>query len=390
MSTSRTVFHDLGTTVFETMSRLAEAHGAVNLGQGFPDEGGPAEIVEEARRWLGEESNQYPPMAGLPVLRRAIAAHELAHYDLERDPQGEVLVTSGATEALGACILALVAPGDEVLVFEPLYDSYLPMIRRAGGVPVPVRLAAPAFALDAEALRRAASPRTRMILINDPQNPAGKAWSEAELAAVAAVAEERDAVLVCDEVYEHLVFDGRRHTPLAQRAALRGRALKIGSAGKIFSMTGWKVGWVTGPASLVGVVARAHQYLTFTTPPNLQAAVALGLARCGPWVEELTRALERKRDHLARGLGERGFRVLSAGGTYFLNVDLRGTPWEGRDDDFCRDLTERRGVTAIPLRAFYAEGPERSVVRFCFAKRYEVLDEALRRLELSARATEGA
>lgn len=383
MRAPNTVFAGLGTTIFETMSRLAEAHGAINLGQGFPDEGGPAEVVARAREHLETGNNQYPPMAGLPALREAIARHELGHYALARDPKTEVLVTSGATEALAACILGLVSPGDEVVVFEPLYDCYVPMIRRAGGVPVPVRLSPPDFRLDLDALAAALSPRTRVILVNDPQNPAAKVWTEAELAALARAAEEHDAILVCDEVYEHLVFDGVRHRPLAGRDEVRGRTLKVGSAGKIFSMTGWKVGWVTGPAELVSVVARAHQYLTFTTPPNLQAGVAYGLDHCADWVGELTRALERKRDHLARGLGALGFRVLPAAGTYFLNLDLSGGEWAGRDDAFCRHLTEVRGVTAIPLSAFYVSEPQRDVVRLCFAKRVEVLDRALERLALT-------
>lgn len=375
-----TIFASLGTTIFETMSRLAEAHGAINLGQGFPDEGGPPGVIDEAARYLREGNNQYPPLAGLPALREAIARHEQRCYGLARDPKSEVIVTSGATEALAAALLALVEPGDEVIVFEPLYDSYVPMILRAGGVPVPIRLHAPAFSLDPAELRRKLSDKTRVILVNDPQNPAGKAWTDAELQAVAAAALDADAIVLCDEVYEHLVFDGRRHTPIASLPDLGPRTLKIGSAGKVFSMTGWKVGWITGPAALCSVVAKAHQYLTFTTPPNLQAGVAWGLDHASEWVEELTRSLESKRDHFGAGLRAAGLEVLPSGGTYFLNVDLAGTPWAGRDAEYCRDLTERRGVAAIPLCAFYLTTPPRDVVRFCFAKKRAVLEAALERL----------
>ena len=375
-----TIFASLGTTIFETMSRLAEQHAAINLGQGFPDEGGPAEVVERAAAFLREGNNQYPPLAGLLSLREAIARHEERCYGLARDPKGEVIVTSGATEALAASLLALVQPGDEVIVFEPLYDSYVPMILRAGGVPVPIRLHAPEFSLDAGELGRKLSDKTRVILVNDPQNPAGKAWTAAELQAVASAALDVDAIVLCDEVYEHLVFDGRRHTPIAALPEMGPRTLKVGSAGKVFSMTGWKVGWVTGPAALCSVVAKAHQYLTFTTPPNLQAGVAWGLDHASGWVDELRRSLEHKRDHFGAGLRAAGAKVLPSGGTYFLNVDLAGTPWAGRDADYCRDLTERRGVAAIPLSAFYVASPPRDVVRFCFAKRRAVLDAALERL----------
>jgi aspartate/methionine/tyrosine aminotransferase len=379
-----TVFAGLGTTIFESMSRLAETHRAINLGQGFPDEGGPSGVVEEARSFLLAGNNQYPPMAGLVTLREAIARHEDRCYGLTRDPKTDVLVTSGATEALASALLGLVSPGDEVIVFEPLYDSYVPIIRRAGGVPVPVRLEPPSFRLDPAALARAVSERTRVILINDPMNPAAKAFDRAELEAVVRVADSADAIILCDEVYEHLVY-GREHVPIATLPGAGDRTLKVGSAGKIFSMTGWKVGWLTGPAALVSVVARAHQYLTFTTPPNLQAGVAWGLDNASAWVDELTRTLGEKRDKFAAGLTKLGMSVLPATGTYFLNVSLHGTEWEGRDAEYCRHLTEHRGVAAIPLSAFYVGEPVRDVVRFCFAKRYEVLDGALARLAHAAR-----
>lgn len=378
--TPTTVFAGLGTTIFESMSRLAEQHRAINLGQGFPDEGGPAAVVEEARAYLLSGNNQYPPMAGLVALRESIARHEKRHYALDRDPKTDVLVTSGATEALATSLLGLVSPGDEVVVFEPLYDSYVPIIRRAGATPVPVRLQPPDFHLDEAALTRAVTHKTRVILVNDPQNPAAKAFDRSELTAIVRAASAVDAVILCDEVYEHLVFGSREHVPIATLDGAKERTLKIGSAGKIFSMTGWKVGWITGPAELVSVVARAHQYLTFTTPPNLQAAVAWGLDNAGDWVRNLTTELEKKRDHFDAGLRKLEMRPLPATGTYFLNVDLTNTEWAGRDAECCRFLTECRGVAAIPLSAFYVGEPTKDVIRFCVAKRYEVLDAALERL----------
>lgn len=380
MRTPTTVFSELGTTIFETMSRLAEAHKAINLGQGFPDEPGPSAVVERAAEYLRNGNNQYPPMPGILPLREAIARHERDHWGLERDPQGEVIVTSGATEALAACLLAIVSPGDEVIVFEPLYDSYVPIIRRAGGVPVPVRLEAPDFALDTSALARALTLRTRAILINDPANPAAKCFTRPELEAIARFCKEADLLVISDEVYEHLVFDGAKHTPLSTLEETRDRSLKIGSAGKIFSMTGWKVGWITGPRALTSIVSRAHQYLTFTTPPNLQAGVAWGLDHERAFIAQQTKTLQHKRDHFTQGLRRAGLRVLPAQGTYFVNVDLSGTDWAGRDQEYCRHLTEHVGVAAIPLSAFYVHDPPKSTVRFCVAKRYEVLDAALERL----------
>jgi aspartate/methionine/tyrosine aminotransferase len=380
MREPRTNLATLGTTIFETMSRLAEAHGAVNLGQGFPDEGGPTSVVEEARRFLLQGNNQYPPMVGLLALRQAIAQHEAQHYGLVRDPATEVLVTSGATEALSAAILALVEPGDRVVVFEPLYDSYVPMIRRAGGVVVPLRLEPPDFAFGEELVTKLRASGAKLILLNDPQNPSAKAFTRDELAAIAAAARELDAFVLSDEVYEHLVFDDRPHIPIATLPDAAERTLKVGSAGKVFSMTGWKVGWLTGPARLVRAVARAHQYLTFTTPPNLQSAVAHGLVHEAPWIGALRASLQRKRDHLARGLTAAGMRVLPCAGSYFLDVDLSGTEWAGRDEEYARDLVEHRRVASIPLAPFYVDEPRRDLVRFCFAKRYEVLDAALERL----------
>jgi aspartate/methionine/tyrosine aminotransferase len=375
------IYAALGTTIFETMSRLAEAHGAINLGQGFPDETAPREVLDRACEAILTGSNQYPSMHGLPALRKAVAAHEARHWNLARKWDEEIVVTSGATEALAASLLAYVSEGDEVIVFEPLYDAYVPLIRRAGGRPVPVRLEPPGWRLDTPALTRALSPKTRAILLNDPLNPAAKVYELSELEAIAALAQAADLIVIVDAVYEHLTFDGRKHIPLASLPGMIERTLKIGSAGKIFSATGWKVGWVTGPAELVRIVAKAHQFLTFTTPPNLQAAVAYGLDEWDAWITGLKRPMQEKRDHLAHGLVGAGMRVMPAEGTYFLNASLAGTAWAGKDAEYCRHITETARVAAIPLSAFYIDKPEASTVRFCFAKRPEVLDGAIERLK---------
>jgi len=375
------VFAALGTTIFDIMSRLADANSAINLGQGFPDETGPREILAKAADAILSGNNQYPPMAGIAALRQAIAAHEKRHWTLDRVWNEEVVVTSGATEALAACILAFVSPGDEVIIFEPFYDAYLPLIRRAGGIAVPVRLEAPDWRLDERALRQALSPRTKALLLNDPLNPAAKVYDASELRLIADIAREADLVAIVDAVYEHLTFDDRPHIPLASLPGMNARTLKIGSAGKIFCVTGWKVGWITGPSDLIKLVAKAHQFLTFTTPPNLQAAVAYGLDEWDGWLSGLKNQMQEKRDHLAAGLAAAGMKVLPAQGTYFLNVSIEGTNWKGRDADYCRHITEHSRVAAIPLSAFYVDDPEASTVRFCFAKKFEVLDEAIRRLK---------
>lgn len=378
------VYASLGTTIFEVMSRMAEEHGAINLGQGFPDETMPRPLLEKAGEEILTGSNQYPSMLGLPALRKAVAAHEARHWDLKRRWEDEVVVTSGATEALAAAILAFVGEGDEVIVFEPLYDAYVPLIRRAGGRAVPVRLSPPGWKLDAAALKRAVTPKTRALLLNDPLNPAAKVYELSELEAIAAVAQEADLLAIVDAVYEHLTFDGRPHIPLARLPGMMSRTLKIGSAGKIFSATGWKVGWVTGPAELVKLVAKAHQFLTFTTPPNLQAAVAHGLDHWDAWLSGLKSTMQEKRDHLARGLAGAGMHVIPAEGTYFLSASLAGTKWAGRDAEYCKHITEHARVAAIPMSAFYVDKPEASTVRFCFAKKPEVLDGAIARLRAAA------
>ncbi|BAE49498.1 Aspartate/tyrosine/aromatic aminotransferase [Paramagnetospirillum magneticum AMB-1] len=374
------IFSSLGTTIFETMSRLAQAHGAVNLGQGFPEGLEPADVVARAAEALVAGPNQYPSMMGTPDLRQAIARHERRFYGTELDPMAEVMVTSGATEALADCLFGLIEPGDEVVLIEPLYDSYLPIIRRAGGIPKLVRVEPPHWDLPRETLAAAFSPRTKLMILNTPMNPSGKVWSRDEMAFVAGLLERFDAYCVCDEVYEHLVYDGRRHLPLMTLPGMRERCLKIGSAGKIFSLTGWKVGWVVAAPDLLAPLAKVHQYLTFATPPNLQSAVAWGLDKEDSYYDGLAAMLAERRDRLAEGLRGVGFEVMAAGGSYFLTADFRPLGFAGDDDDFCRHITEKAGVAAIPISTFYQGGDVDHFARFCFAKTESAIDEAVMRL----------
>ncbi len=369
------------TTVFTVMSALAAEYGAINLGQGFPDSEGPEDIRRVAAEAVITGPNQYPPMLGLPELRQAIAAHDRRFYGLEVDWQTETMVVSGATEALAACFLGLIEPGDEVVAIEPLYDSYLPMIRRAGGMPRLVRMEPPQWALPREALARAFTPNTKLLVLNSPHNPSGKVFDPEELAVLADLVSGSDAVAVCDEVYEHLVFDDHRHCPLITLPEMRGRCVRIGSIGKTFSATGWKVGTVTAAPPLLSAVAKAHQFLTFTTPPNLQRAAAFGLGKDDAFFAGLAADLASRRDRLAAGLEAAGFSVLPAAGGYFLTADIRAVGFSGDDDAFCRELTVAAGVTAVPVSAFYgADGPPH-FARFCFCKRPEVLDQASARLQ---------
>lgn len=375
------ILSGLPTTIFEEMSRLAREHQAVNLGQGFPDDPGPLDVREKAAEAIVSGWNQYPPMMGLPELRNAVAAHYARWQDLDLDPDREIMVTSGATEALAGALLALIEPGDEVVLFEPMYDAYLPLVRRAGGVPRFVTLQPPHFALTEEALAAAFSPKTKVVLFNNPLNPTGTVFPDAQLDLLAKFCVRFDAIALCDEVWEHIVFDGLRHAPLIAREGMRERTVKIGSAGKIFNLTGWKVGFVCAQPAILKTLAKAHQFLTFTTPPNLQAAVAYGLAKEDAFFEGLRADLQRSRDRFADGLARLGFSVIPTQGTYFLNIDTGG------EDDvaFCRRLVTEHGVAAIPVSAFYAERAVRNVVRFCFAKRDETLDAALDRLAGVAR-----
>ena len=373
------VFADLPTTVFEVMSRLARETGAVNLGQGFPDDPGPLDVREKAADAVVSGWNQYPPMMGLPELRHAVAAHYRHWQGMDYDPETEVMVTSGATEGLAGALMALIEPGDEVVLFEPLYDAYLPLVRRAGGVPRFVTLTPPHFRMDEAALAAAFSPRTRVVLLNNPLNPTATIFPDDDLALLASFCRRFDAVALTDEVWEHVVFDGRRHRPLASLPGMRERTVKVGSAGKIFNLTGWKVGFVCAAPDLMRVLAKAHQFLTFTTPPNLQSAVAYGLAKDDAYFEGLRADLGRSRDRFTAGLADLGFQVIPSAGTYFLNVDIAAL---GETDDvaFCQRLVREHGVAAIPVSAFYSEGAVRTVVRFCFAKRDATLDAALDRL----------
>lgn len=382
MKTGNSILSSYGTTIFEVMSRLAEEHRAVNLGQGFPDDSGPADVVAEAQRYLAEGWNQYPSMMGLPALRQAVAAHAKRFYGLDVDWAREVMVTSGATEALAACLFGLLEPGDEAVLFQPLYDSYVPIIRCAGAVPRFVALdPAKGWSFTRESLEAAFGPKTKLVVLNNPLNPAAKVWTEAELRVLAEVVVKHDAYVVCDEVYEHLVFDGRRHVPLMALPGMRERCLRIGSAGKTFSLTGWKVGYVTGAPGLMQPVAKAHQFLTFTTPPNLQSAVALGLGKEDAYFTGLAGSMQAKRDRLSAGLRAAGLTVLPAEGTYFLIADIGAHLRDGEDDQaFAKRLTVEAGVTTIPVSAFYETDAPRHLVRFCVCKRDEVLDAGLERL----------
>jgi N-succinyldiaminopimelate aminotransferase len=374
------IFADLPVSVFEVMSRLAREHDAVNLGQGFPDDPGPEGVRRRAAEAVVGGWNQYPPMLGLPELRQAIVAHYRLWQGLEFDAETEVMVTSGATEAIAGALLALIEPGDEVVLFQPLYDAYLPLVRRAGGVPRFVRLEPPHWRFTEDMLARAFSPKTRVVLFNNPLNPTGTVYAREDLELLARFCARHDAVAICDEVWEHVVFDGKRHQPLIGLPGMRERCVKIGSAGKIFSLTGWKVGFVCAAAPLLRVLAKAHQFITFTTPPNLQAAVAYGLGKADEYFIGMRRDFQRSRDRFADGLRALGFPLLDAHGTYFLNIDLRPLGLNEDDETFCKRLVAEHKVAAIPVSAFYAAEPITSVVRFCFAKRDQTLDAALDRL----------
>ncbi len=371
-----------GTTIFTIMSALAVQHNAINLGQGFPDTEGPADIVQAAADALGDQRNQYPPLTGLPELRGAVAAANKRFYGLDIDPVAGVCVTSGATEAITACLMALLNPGDEVVLIEPLYDTYLPVVQMLGAVARLVRLEPPLWELPREALAAAFGPKTKLLLLNSPMNPTGKVFTRDELDFIAGLLRQHDAYAVCDEVYEHLVFRGATHIPLMTLPGMGERSLRIGSAGKTFSLTGWKVGYVSGPPALISLVAKAHQNLTFTTAPNLQRAVALGLAKPDAYFAALADGLQAGRDLLEAGLQRLGFLTLPAQGSYFITADFTALGYAGDDVAFARTITAEAGVAAIPVSAFYAEGGPRSYVRFAFCKQPAVLEEALRRLEV--------
>jgi aspartate/methionine/tyrosine aminotransferase len=386
VKTGNATLSGYGTTIFEAMSALAREHAAVNLGQGFPDDRGRLDLRHAAADFVVDGHNQYPPMMGMAALRQAVAAHDRRCYGLEVDWQTEVLVTSGATEALFDCFLGLLEPGDEVVVLEPAYDTYVPVIRRLGAIPRAVRLVPPAWTLPREELAAAFTPRTKLLVLNSPMNPAGKVFTRDELDFIASLVERHDVFAMCDEVYEHLVFGDARHVPLMTLPGMRDRTLRIGSAGKTFSVTGWKVGYITAPAAMLRPITKAHQFVTFTTPPNLQHAVALGLGLDDAFFQGIAAPLARGRDRLVGGLTSLEVPVLPCDGTYFVVLDV--TRWLRPDEDdiaFCRRLVVDAGVVLIPMSAFYEAAPPRHLVRACFCKEDATIDSALERMSSWAR-----
>jgi N-succinyldiaminopimelate aminotransferase len=377
-----------GTTVFAEMSALAVATGSVNLGQGFPDYPGPPEMLDIARAAIGTAADQYPPGPGIPELREAIAAHQQGFRGLAYDPADEVLVTAGATEALSAALLALLDTGDEVVLFEPMYDCYAAGIAMAGGVARPVPLHPPAdgtgrWTFDPAELRAAITPRTKLLLVNTPHNPTGKVFTREELTTLAGHALDHDVLVLTDEVYEHLVFSGATHTPIATLPGMRERTLVVSSAGKTFNVTGWKIGWICGPAPLVSAVRTAKQFLTYVNGGPFQPAVAAGLRLPDAYFTAAARDLEYRRDVLVQGLRDAGLPVVSPEATYFATVDVRGVQPDGDGLAFCRALPERAGVVAVPTGVFYDPAHAhlgRHLVRFAFCKGDAVLGEAVERL----------
>ena len=367
------LYERMPTSVFERMSLAAAKHEAVNLGQGFPDFGWPDEILEAAARALKDKSNQYAPSRGLPELREAIAGHYQRHQGLNLDP-AHVCVTSGATEALAACILATVQPGDEVIIFTPAYDSYAPTIRRAGGIVREIALTPPEWRIERARLEAAINSKTRAIIFNNPHNPAGRLFDSSELAILASAAIDHDLIVISDEVWEHIILDGQTFVPLASLPGMQERTLKVGSAGKIFSLTGWKIGWIAAAAELAGVAAKAHQFLTFASAPNLQWAVAYGLSEGDAWIPPMRDRFARARDRMADGLQSVGYAALHPASTYFICVDLERSGIHVDDETFAARAVEEAGVAVVPISAFAEENPSRHLVRLCFSKRDETID----------------
>ncbi len=375
------VFADLPTSIFEIMSLEAKARGAVNLGQGFPETDGFPEVREAAARALIEQSNQYAPMRGVPALRQAVSAFYQRTQGLALDPDTEIMITSGATEAIAAAILSFITPGDEVVLFEPMYDAYLPLVRRACGVPKVVQLKPPHWTFDDADLAAVFSERTRLVLLTTPNNPTTHAVTRAELDLLARYCERYDACVMSDEVWEQVIFDSR-HVSVLHVPGLKERSVKIGSAGKIFSLTGWKVGFVCGPKTLVDQMARAHQFITFATPPALQYGVAFGLGLAEARFDAALAELRAQRDHLTGRLSDAGFRVMATDATYFVNIDLG----EGISDPvaYAFDLLTRHGVATIPLKAFCESGRNLPILRLCFAKSFVTLDRGIDGLRASS------
>lgn len=371
------------TTIFATMSALAVRTGSVNLGQGFPDSDGPRAVLDAAARALFEGHNQYPPGPGIPALRAAVAEHQRRHYGLELDPDTQVLITTGCTEAIAGAILGLINPGDEVIVLEPYYDSYVAMLQMTGGVRRPVTLRPPEFRLDLDEVRAALTPRTRFLLINTPHNPTGSVLNPTELAALAEIAVAHDLIAITDEVYEHLTYDGHRHLPLATLPGMAERTLTLSSIGKSYSVTGWKIGWACGPADLVGSVMAAKQWLSYVSGGPLQPAAAYALEHQPHWPRELARELAGRRDLLAEGLADLGLNPAPVQGGYFLLTDVGPLGWpDGME--FCLALPERAGVVAIPAQVFYDDAEAgRTLVRWTFCKSTDTIAEALHRLRRS-------
>lgn len=370
---------DRSTSIFERTSALARELGAINLGQGFPDLPEPPELLAAAQRALVERSNQYPPMRGLAELRRAVAAYYRHEQGLEVAEE-EVIVTSGATEALAAAILAFVRPGDEAIVFQPFYDAYLPLVERAGGVARTVSLVPPRWSLPLDKLEAAIGPKTRLVILNTPNNPTGTVVDRSTLEAFGALCERHGVILLCDEVWEGMIYGEARHISPLALPTLRERAIKVGSAGKIFSLTGWKIGWAVAAPPLAEAIARQHQFLTFTTPTPLQWAVAEGLALPAEWHAAHRARYEAARARLVSGLTAAGYVVLPADGTWFVTVDLAASGLPADDEEVAERLIREAGVAAIPVSAFYRDAPERAYLRLCFAKGDATLDEAIGRL----------
>ncbi|WP_303830735.1 aminotransferase [Asticcacaulis taihuensis] len=367
------VFADLPVSIFETMSLEAKARGAVNLGQGFPETDGFPEVREAAARALMDQSNQYAPMRGLPVLRQAVADFYRRRQGLELDPETQVLITSGATEAICATIFSIITPGDEVVVFEPMYDAYVPLIRRAGGIPRIVQLDPPHWQFSDDDLKSAFNDRTKLVLITTPNNPTTHCFTYEQLELLGRYCERFGAYVMSDEVWEEVVFD-RSHVSVRHIPGLAGRSIKIGSAGKIFSLTGWKVGFVVAEKALIDQIARAHQFITFATPLALQHAVAFGLALPQARFDTALAELKDQRDYLSARLSGGGFKLLPAEGTYFLNIDLRASGIQGSGLDFAYDLVRHHGLATIPLQAFCESGRDLPVLRLCFAKSRDSLE----------------